>query len=140
MKAPRRSCEKVLQEEEKERKASKKIQKIMGDLPQKELPTQKPESNVKTAIANIRFSDFAPSSFLNLACSKKALLYGGLAGTTIGVTRFMITRRIKTSGNYALLAFSLVAASSWVSPLLPSHFIHTGILSLSEEDCPGAAA
>ncbi|KAL3900501.1 MAG: hypothetical protein SGCHY_001295 [Lobulomycetales sp.] len=85
----------------------------MGDLPQKELPTQKPESNVKTAIANIRFSDFAPSSFLNLACSKKALLYGGLAGTTIGVTRFMITRRIKTSGNYALLAFSLVAASSW---------------------------
>lgn len=79
----------------------------------KQLPPTKPDSTLDTAIQNISLSDFTPTNLLSLACAQKSLLYGSLGGLSVGLIRFFATRRIKSSGNWAVGVFAVVGVANW---------------------------
>ncbi|KAJ3219870.1 hypothetical protein HK099_004550 [Clydaea vesicula] len=74
---------------------------------------KKLSSDPKDVIKDIHAADFKPSNFLSMPCSKKALLYGVAAGSSIGLIRFYVSQRLRSAGHFAVFTFAGVSILSW---------------------------
>ncbi|TPX33359.1 hypothetical protein SmJEL517_g03724 [Synchytrium microbalum] len=67
----------------------------------------------KLCSRRIRAEELKWSNLKKVPCVQKALLYGSLAGLSVGISRYARIRSIRSAGNWAVIATGLVSVGSW---------------------------
>ncbi|KND02143.1 uncharacterized protein SPPG_02636 [Spizellomyces punctatus DAOM BR117] len=66
-----------------------------------------------TVAKGIKAAEFKLENVAKVPCSRKALLYGIGGGTIIATTRFFVTRRLLSAGNWGFASFGAISMLSW---------------------------
>ncbi|KAJ3093098.1 hypothetical protein HK102_009530 [Quaeritorhiza haematococci] len=95
-------------------------------------PETPKQPGVVDVIKNIKMEEFKVGNVMQLPCSKKALIYGSGAGLSIGVARYALTRSLKSSGNWAFIAFAAISVSSWEYCRFQRRIVQQQLRNMSE--------
>ncbi|KAI8805921.1 hypothetical protein BJ742DRAFT_680601, partial [Cladochytrium replicatum] len=57
--------------------------------------------------------DFRVDNMTKMPCLQQASIYGVSAGLSIGTIRYIVTRNLRSTGNWAFLTFGILSMASW---------------------------
>ncbi|RKP10827.1 hypothetical protein THASP1DRAFT_21539 [Thamnocephalis sphaerospora] len=74
-------------------------------------PQQSQPATLSEALRNVSLDRMR--HVVRTPCGRDSLLYGIGGGTAVGIARFLITRKVLPSANWAVGAFALISIGSW---------------------------
>ncbi|KAJ3114224.1 Cytochrome c oxidase assembly protein cox20, mitochondrial [Phlyctochytrium bullatum] len=98
------------------------------------------EQGVWDILKNLKWQEFSLDNVAKMPCSRSALLYGLSAGTTVGLTRYLLRRNGRSAGNWGVLTFGTVSVAYWELCRLQRRVMHEQLASMSASDRARIAA
>ncbi|KAI8806928.1 hypothetical protein BJ742DRAFT_814842 [Cladochytrium replicatum] len=68
---------------------------------------------VREGLKNLSTNDFRVENMTKMPCLQQASIYGVSTGLSMGAIRYVVTRNVRSTGNWGFLTFGIISMVSW---------------------------